>query len=923
MSDPAIQPKKLVLVDAYSLLFRAYFGGRYLSTADGRPTGALFGFSNMLFSILSVEKPDSMVVCWDAHEQTQRSKDFEAYKAHRPDTDQQLIDQMPGARTLVEAMGIASSEIGGYEADDLIGTLAVKGAAAGYDVYVFTGDSDQLQLVGDNITILMTQRGVTDTKKYDREAVIARYGIPPERIPDWKALVGDTSDNIPGVPGIGDKTATALLQKWDSLENLLEHVSEVTPPKAKNSLEAHLEQAKFAKKLATIICDAPAELPDAHYEPTKETWEATKNLFLDLEFKSLLTRIPQPKLTGEAFAAQALGAQTTSFAPEIVFIQSEEELQAALKTTADAGTVALRPRLDSEAPMKATLKGIAFAPSAETAYYVEIEEVKTPGASSATGGLFEAETEDSPRFTVPLSSLESLFCDEKIVKWGHDIKRLEIVLENEGFSLPSFDFDTLIGAYLLNAGRTTYALTEMAETHLNFHLEPREKGAPEELLAAEAALVFALSAPMKAALEALEMTKVLTEVDMPLVPVLADIERAGIMLDVPYISALATRMGSEIAVLAKDIYALAGEEFNIGSPKQLQVILFEKLQLPTGKKTKTGFSTGADLLESLAPKYEICQKVIDYRELAKLKATYADSLPKLVNPRTGRVHTSLNQTIASSGRLSSTDPNLQNIPVRSEVGREIRRAFIAPKGKIMLSCDYSQIELRILASMSKDPAMMEAFKNDEDVHVATAAIVFGVPLEEVTSNQRRQAKTINFAVIYGQSAFSLAAILGVEPGIASQWIKDYFARLPGVKDFIDSTIALAHQQKYVSTLLGRRRYMTELESGNHNIRQHAERAAVNMPIQGTAADIMKLAMIRVKAISSITTKATARFCFKCTTNFSSNCRKRLLPDATPKIVECMETAFPMDVHSQGGRKIRNELGGYEEPEVACVIDQNL
>ena len=497
--------------------------------------------------------------------------------------------------------------------------------------------------------------------------------------------------------------------------------------------------------------------------------------------------------------------------------------------------------------------------------------------------------------------MKPLFETTSVKRFGHDVKRLEIVLENSEVNIPPFEFDTLIGAYLLHAGRANYPLSEVAESHLNVRIAPPETPDPAETLAKEAALIFALVPVLRAELEAQEMTCVLETVDMPLVPVLAEIERAGISLDVPYITKLATRMGSEIAVLSKDIYALAGEEFNIGSPKQLQVVLFEKMKLPTGKKTKTGFSTGADLLESLAHEYEICKKIIDYRELAKLKATYADALPKLVNPRTGRVHTTLNQTVASSGRLSSTDPNLQNIPVRSEVGREIRRAFVAPKGKILLSCDYSQIELRLLASMSKDPSLLLAFENDEDVHVATAATVFGVPLEEVTSDQRRQAKTINFAVIYGQSAFSLASALGVEPKVASQWIKDYFARLPGVKQFIDETVALAHKQKYVTTLLGRRRYMTELESGNHNLRQHAERAAVNMPIQGTAADIMKLAMIRVKHYLD-GYKGDCTLLLQIHDELLFELPEATLPDVLPGIVECMETAYPMDVRIKADAK---------------------
>jgi DNA polymerase-1 len=489
-----------------------------------------------------------------------------------------------------------------------------------------------------------------------------------------------------------------------------------------------------------------------------------------------------------------------------------------------------------------------------------------------------------------------------LAKVGHDIKKVEMVLERNGLKPTPFTFDTLIAAYLLNAGRSSYPLMDLVETHLGKRLEFPDSFAPQETLALEAAVIFDLVAPLKTALQAVHETEILEKMEMPLVPILAAIEETGLLVDNAYLGTLSARMGRQMDALAKEIYQLAGEEFNIGSTKQLQNILFEKLQLPTGKKTKTGFSTGADLLEQLAPQYEIARKIIDWREIAKLKSTYADALNKLVHPETGRVHTSLNQTVASTGRLSSSDPNLQNIPIRSEIGREIRRAFIAPKGKILLSCDYSQIELRLLAHVTRDPALVQAFSNDEDVHAATAATVFGVPIDQVTPDQRRQAKTINFAVIYGQSGFSLAATLGVDTATATQWIKEYFERLPGVKKYIDDTIALAHRQKYVTTLMGRRRYVPELDSGNHNMRQYAERAAVNMPIQGTAADIMKLAMIRVAEYLHHQSEGGCTMLLQVHDELLFEVEEGQLSKVTPHIVERMESAFPLSVRLKADAK---------------------
>jgi DNA polymerase-1 len=898
MAETTVAPrKKLVLVDAYSLLFRAFFGGRPLTTTDNRPTGALFGFTNMMFSILNNERPDAMVVCWDGPERTHRSHEYEAYKAHRPQVDPQLMAQFPVARDLVAAFGIQSSEEPGYEADDLIGTLAARGARDGYRVFIFTGDSDQLQLVDDNVTVQMTQRGVTEVKAYDAEAVLERYGIGPERIADFKALTGDPSDNIPGVPGIGEKTATALLQKYDSLENLLAHLDEVTPARAKAALEANIEQARFSKRLATIVCDVPISFDIAPYAPTRADWQRLRTLFLDLEFRSLINRIPRHAEGAEAplEEIERLGPERT-FSAEAILIDDEAALDQALAAVRRSGIAGVRLDLEGTAPMTALLRGVAFAPSAERSYYIRVA-VDAPTPDADPGNLFaEDEREAEPAgFRVPLEALRPLFENPDIRKVGHNTKLTEIVLERLGLHPTPFHFDTMLAAYLLDAGRSAYPLADIGTAHLRVGIELADAYVEGALLMQEAALVAALVEPLRGKLAEVGMTRIMDEVEMPLVPVLAAIEEVGLLVDNAYLNTLGARMGAQIEALAQEIYALAGLQFNIGSTKQLQEVLFDKLQLPTGKKTKTGYSTGADLLEQIAPQYEIAQKILDWREVSKLKSTYADALVKLINPVTGRVHTSLNQTVASTGRLSSSDPNLQNIPVRSEIGREIRRAFIAPPKKVLLSCDYSQVELRLLAHITKDETLVKAFSADEDIHAATAAIVFGVPLDEVTRDQRRQAKTINFAVIYGQSAYALAPALGVTTSVAGEWIDAYFARLPGVKRYLDETKEQAHRHLYVQTLMGRRRYVPELESGNHQLRQAAERAAINMPVQGTAADIMKLAMIQVQAYLRDTCGHGCTLLLQVHDELLFEVEAPMLPAITPEIVRIMQSAYPLDV----------------------------
>ncbi len=945
---PSRSGKKLVLVDAYSLLFRAFFSGRYLSTTDNRPTGALFGFSNMLFSLLNNEQPDAIVVCWDAPHRTHRSQAFEAYKAHRPAIDPQLTAQQQPARDIVAAFGIQSAEQPGYEADDLIGTLSVRGRQEGYKVIILTGDSDQFQLVNDDVHVQITQKGVSEVKVYDAATVRERYGIGPEAIADFKALTGDTSDNIPGVPGIGDKTASALLQQFGTLDALLAAVeagdANIKPPKAKASLEANIEQARFSKQLATIVCDVPMEFTIQPYAPTNDDWQRVRNLFGELEFKSLLGRIPSAAKTGSGTTEDLVEERAVpeaTFSAVGIAVSSRGEWEDVLKAVQKSKTAGVRFETDGEPPMRACLTGLAIAPSKDVTYYVRVEDTSAPApvpaamtvavsSSGSQGGLFDADEEPanaaadvaaepvdadkkgrtkgakdkakaaappiSPGgFALSLSDLRPLFEDVSIAKIGYGVKPLEIILERAGVAVAPFTFDVLIAAYLLEAGRSSYPLLDLAETHLDAVVEVDDAYVEGAMLMQEAALLVALVPPLSDALAKVKMTAILDDMEMPLVPVLCAMEQAGLAVDVPYLSTLGERMGGQMDALAEKIYELAGQRFNIGSTKQLQEILFEKLQLPSGKKIKTGYSTGVEVLEALAPQHEIAQTIIDWREISKLKVTYADALVRLINPHTRRIHTSLNQTVTSTGRLSSSDPNLQNIPVRSEIGREIRQAFVAPPGKRLLACDYSQVELRLLAHVTKDPTLVQAFQADEDIHKATAATVFGVPLEEVTGDQRRQAKTINFAVIYGQSGFALAATLGVGVGVATTWIKEYFERLPGIKQYIDDTAALAHRQKYVQTLAGRRRYVPELDSGNAQVRQAAERAAVNMPIQGTAADIMKIAMIDVRNYLRDANLSGCTLLLQVHDELLFEVEEDMVASVAPHIKRIMEAAFPLDV----------------------------
>ena len=829
--------QRLVAIDGNSLLYRAFFAMRYLSTSDGTPTNAVYGFTSMLLKVLE-EKPDYVVVAFDMAKPTFRHEEYEDYKAHRKPTPDDLIAQAPIAREMVRAFNIPVIEIEGYEADDVIGALVTQAREHGVGSEIVTGDLDALQLVNEDVSVMTTVKGVSDIVVYDSAAVEDRYGLKPNQIADFKGLKGDASDNIPGVPGVGDKTASNLLKQYGTVENLLEHLDDLPEGKVKKTLVENEEQARLSKHLATIVTDVPFEFDLDAYRAQTPDYDVLRDLLVRLEFKTMLRRLPEVE--------QAAGAAPVAEKPALGAcrrIDSPEELDQLLSSLKQAGAFALQCHTEHSKSIRARIIGMSFSTGPnETAY----AEVIDPAANGAlTLGM------DDDIYKVDLASLAPILSSPDLVKYCHDAKRNIAALALRGVDLRGVAFDTMLGAYLLDSSRGSYEIGDVAFEQLSVELagvtrkENDEETDPVQQLCNEAEVIYRMKPLIEDRLAAEGASSLYTDTELPLAGVLAEMELTGVAVDCSQLQAMSTTLDVDIKEVEQQIYEIAGEEFNIGSPKQIQAVLFEKMGLSGGKKTKTGYSTSASALEELAADNPIVELILRWRELSKIKSTYADSLPKLINERTGRVHTSLNQAVTATGRLSSSDPNLQNIPVRTKLGREIRKAFVASGDNVLISADYSQIELRILAHVTGDPGLTYAFEHDEDIHRHTASTIFGCAEDEVTSEMRRRAKTVNFAVIYGMSDFSLARSLGISIQEARDYIETYFARFPGVREYTNSTIELAREQGFVSTQLGRRRYIPDINAANRNIRLFAERAAVNMPIQGMAADVMKIAMVRV------------------------------------------------------------------------------
>lgn len=802
--------KRFLVLDGSSLIFRAFYALPGLSDSHGQPTGAIFGFSNMLTKLMAEQQPDLMVLAFDKSRHTFRTERYADYKGTRDKTPEELLSQFPLLREFAANMGIPFLEKDNYEADDIIGTLATQAAAKGYDVRVITGDRDALQLVRPNLRVLLTKKGISEIKDYDTAAFEEEYGFEPLKLIDLKGLMGDTSDNIPGVPGVGPKTASKLLLAYGSVENVLAHVGEVSGKKLKENLQTYADQARLSKELATIELHVPdlafAE-EDYRIQPDMEKMQAFCD---DHELRAVWRNFE--RLYGPAELALDLdGGENGAAAQDLSYDLWDE---AAVKTAARAPYLAVSGIFSGLAPF-ASLEGLAVVagPDAEKAGFV---------------------ARDSAAFPALLQLLES---DQQAVVFG--LKRYD----QAGLRGQKAFFDVELAAYLLEPERSKYALSELSQKYL-------QEAAPESFDDEKAQAVWEAKAISRlypllgAKLEEEKLTHLMDTIELPLVEVLAGMEQNGVYVNRAHLAEKTEEVAGRLQTIEAAIYEMAGHDFNLNSPKQLGVVLFEELGLPVRKKTKTGYSTNAEVLESLRLEHPIVDQILAYRLWSKLKSTYLDGIAGLIRTDTGRVHTNFNQTVTATGRLSSSDPNLQNIPVRTEEGRMIRALFEPGEGyDCLLSADYSQIELRLLAHMSGDENFIDAFKRGQDIHARTAAEVFGIPLEEVTPELRRHAKAVNFGIVYGISDFGLARNLHISRKEAGDYISRYFTRYPGVRAFMDKVVAEAHETGYVTTMFGRRRELPAIKSRNFNQRMLAERMAMNTPIQGTAADVIKLAMI--------------------------------------------------------------------------------
>ena len=818
----------LCLVDGTALVYRSYYAfiRRPLVNSDGENVSAVYGFASSLIKLLDELTPSHVVVAFDRPEPTFRHEAYEDYKATREPMPDELVDQLTAIHELVEAFGIQIVEEPGYEADDLIGTLAVAAREEGLRSVIVSGDKDFFQLVDDTITVLDPGKNV----EYTIEGVEEKFGVPPSQVIEVLGLMGDASDNVPGVPGVGKKTATNLIARFGSVEGVLEHIDEISGAKRKQNLREFSEQAMMSRDLVTIDLAAPVAFNEEELARRPIDAERVGAFLREYEFPSLLKLV----VTGQS-------PDTSGYS----VVTSKKRLAGLVAALERSRGFAIDLETTSLDPHSAEIVGVSVALEEGEAFYIPVGH--TAGRSL-------------PRDFV-MDSLTPALTNEDVPKYGQNIKFDYKVLLTHGIELAPLAFDTMIASYLLDPGRRQHGLTALALEHLGVRMTPIEnligKGGEQLSFAdvgvndasdyscADADATIRLTHLLSESIREEGLEVLLTDVEMPLVRVLAGMELTGVELDVSFLSSLAADFGREIEGLRERVCDLAGVEFNLDSPKQVGSVLFERLELPRGRRTKTGYSTDISVLERLRDDHEVPALILEYRQLRKLQTGYLEALPKLVNQVTGRVHTSFNQTVAATGRLSSSNPNLQNIPIRTELGRQIRRAFVAGEGKLLVSADYSQVELRIMAHLSGDTTLVEAFKNGKDVHRSTASLIFGVSEDDVSSAQRESAKTVNFGIMYGMGRFGLARRLGVGNDEAADFIRRYFQTYPGVLEYTERVIAEAADSGYASTMLGRRRPITGLASDNARVRGMAERVAVNTPIQGSAADLIKLAMLGV------------------------------------------------------------------------------
>lgn len=821
---------RLFLIDGNSFCYRAFYAIRGLTNSKGQPTNAIYGFITMINKLIKDEKPDYLAIAFDLKGPTFRHKKFEEYKIHRKPMPDELIDQMPLIKEVVRGYNIPLFEMQGYEADDILATVATKAEDKGYDVYIVTGDKDMLQLVGRHIKIYNVHK---EGLIYDKEKVKERYGVPPERMVDLIALMGDSSDNIPGITGIGEVTAKKLMEDFGSLDNVLSAGDKIGSESLRKKITEYRDQAVLSKELATVDRDVPIKINFNELKLTGPDEGKLYDIFNELEFKRLLKdfAVPGKQLSGKYH-----------------LIEDEVALEKLVKELAGRKEFALDFETTGTDPLSCEPVGISFCWEEGLAYYVPIGDVK--------GGFNE---------DMFFEKLKPLLEDRKRLKIGQNIKYEKLLLAVNGVKMEGPVFDTMVASYLLNPSKLNHNLEDITLEYLNRKKTPitdiigegkkkitmkdAEIGKIKEYCCQDSDAAFRLKEVLGGQLEDKNLAKLFHEVEMPLLDCLAEMELTGVAIDVDYLAKMSKEMEKQLGKITAEVYEIAGTEFNINSPKQLAEVLFERLKLPVVKKTKTGHSTDVEVLEALSAVHALPASLLRYREVSKLKSTYVDALPQLVNPKTGRVHTSFNQTVTATGRLSSSDPNFQNIPIKTEMGKQIRKAFVpAAKGWVILSADYSQIELRILAHFSQDMELLKAFEEDHDIHVHTASLIFGVREAEVTSEMRSIAKTVNFGIIYGMSPFGLSRELKIDVSKAKEFIDAYFEKYERVKVFLEGLVEEAKKDGYVMTILNRRRYLPEINNQNNSVRQFAERAAINAPIQGSAADLIKIAMINIHTV---------------------------------------------------------------------------
>jgi len=856
-------PPTLYLIDGHALAYRTYFAltltGQRFTTSSGEPTAGTYGFASVLLRLLEQEKPEFLAVAFDTGK-TFRNDLFPDYKATRAKMPDDLRPQIERIREMMDAFGIPRLEQEGVEADDVLGSIARQAVAKGFGVKIITGDRDLLQLVDERVLVNLAGSKLSEAVDYSPDDVVAALGVRPDQVADYKGLVGDKSDNIPGVAGIGEKTAVGLLKKYANLEEIYAHLDEL-PPRVKNLLEKGRESAFLSRDLATIRTDVQVTLDLEKARTSKINLPAVEEIFQQLEFRSLLPRLK--KLEGQMIypaAEQQLSlfgqpitmvGKPPPAASSATIIDTVEKLHGLQEALQSAQAISLDTETTSTDPMRANLVGISLAVRAGEGFYIPV------GHSTGEAQL---------PLGIVAESIQPILSNAYISKVGHNLKYDALVLARHGIDVTPLVFDTMIAEWLLHPERYNFGLKDMAVDHLGLamtHIEdligkgknqttmdkvPVAKVAP--YAAADAEVCLRLMPVLAEKMEEANATKLFHEIEMPLVPVLMQMERTGVRLDVELLKKLSREISERLEAIEKSIWDAVGYSFNINSTQQLSKALFEALKLePPDRRLKTNsghYSTSAGVLQDIRDQHPVIDQILEHRELSKLRSTYLDALPLQVNPQTGRVHTSFNQTGSVTGRLASSDPNLQNIPTRTETGRQVRNAFIAGEGMKLLSVDYSQIELRIVAFMSSDAAMLAAFKAGQDIHAATAAAIYSVPLEKVTKEQRRHAKAINFGLIYGMSPYGLSRGTGLTLGEAENFVKAYFQMFPGVKAYLDGMRQTAARQGYVETLLGRRRYFPNLKNPtNPTVRAREEREAINAPIQGSAADIMKIAMVRL------------------------------------------------------------------------------